>query len=227
MKNESITALLAFATFIAACQSANSENIKTPGIAASFRITDNKSGTAAAHAELKIGSTYIDLSGGDALLCNGIKLAKSEGVLNEIRYDATVARLSPGGSYEFDFNRPSSGESHASYAVAPEPVLITAPANGTLVSAKAPLSVSWQAAAQGSIGISMVGSGVHTRTYGVGVDAGTYTIPAGDLACEQSYKTCSAALTITRTVIGTGDPDFQSAGVQSITDASIDITIQM
>jgi hypothetical protein len=201
--------------------------VKPPGIAASFRVTDQLSGPVAAHAELKIGSTYIDLSGGDTLSCDGIKLGKHEGLLNEVLYDGSVTRRQPGDSYVFEFRRPDFAESHLSYAVAPDPVVISVPGNGAVVSAKSPISVAWTTAAQGSIGISVTGSGVHNRSYGVGADRGTYSIPANDLACEDNLTSCSALLTVTRTVIGLGDTDFESAEVKSITDASLDLRLQM
>ena len=208
------------------CQSTNSENVKTPGMAATFRTTDDIIGTVAAHAELKIGSTYIDLSGGDALYCDNVKLGKSEGLLSEIDYDATVARLAPGQSYVFEFRRPSTSESHLSYAIAPDPVVIAAPSNGAIVRSTAPLSVAWTTAAMGGIGITVTGSGVHNRSYGVAADHGTYTIPANDLVCEENLVACSGVLTVTRTVVGAGDPDFESANVQSITSASVAIQIE-
>lgn len=222
-----LIAMVSLATTSVACQSANSENVKTPGIAASFRMTDSLSGAVAAHAELMIGSTYIDLSGGDSLSCDGIKLGKHEGLLNDILYDANVPRRQPGDSYAFEFRRPDFGETHLSYAVAPDPVVISAPSNGASVSAKSSISVAWATAAQGSISISVSGSGVQNRAYGVGADRGTYTIMPNDLACEDRLTSCSALLTVTRSVIGMGDPDFESAKVESITQASIDLRLQM
>lgn len=216
-----------FTMALVGCQSANSENVRTPGIAANFRVTDQNSGTVAAHVELKIGSTYIDLSGGDTLSCDGVKLGKREGLLNEVLYDASVPRRQPGDRYVFEFRRPDFAESHSSYAVAPDPVVISAPGNGAIVSSKSAVSVAWTAAVQGSIGISVTGSGVHNQSYGVGADRGTYAIPANDLVCEDKLAACSALLTVTRTVIGIGDSDFESAEVKSITEASIDLRLQM
>ena len=222
------TSLLSAATLLLlGCQSANSENVKTPGIAASFRTTDAASGNVAAHAQMKIGSTYIDLSGGDALYCDGVKLGKSEGLLNEINYDATVVRRAPGDLYVFDFQRPATGEDHQSYAIAPEPVVISAPSNGAAVNSKTALVVTWASATQGGINISVTGSGVNSRAYSVGADRGTYTIAANELVCRDNLTACAGAVTVTRTVVGSGDPDFESASVQSITDASVDIQIRM
>jgi len=210
-----------------ACQSTNSENVKTPGIAATFRTTDDSSGTVAAHAQLRVGSTYIDLSGGDALFCDNVKLGKSEGLLNEINYDAAVARLTPGASYVFEFRRPASSESRLSYAIAPDPVVIAAPGNGGMVSSQAPLPVAWTPAAMGGISISVTGSGVQNRSYAVGPDHGTYTIPANALLCENNLGPCSGVLTVTRTVVGSGDPAFESVDVESMTSASVNLQIQM
>jgi hypothetical protein len=226
-KLQVVVAAFALGVVSLGCQSANSENVKTPGIAASFRVTDALSGGVAAHVELKIGSTYIDLSGGDALFCDGVKLGKSEGLLNEVLYDATVSRRTPGDSYVFEFRRPDPPEDHLSYAFSPEPVVISVPSNGAVISSKSATSVAWATAAQGSIGISVTGSGVHNKYYGVGADRGTFTIPQNDLICEENLTSCSVLLTITRTVVGTGDPDFESAQVESVTNASIDLQLKM
>ena len=221
-----LVALAFAAPVLGGCQSTNSENVKTPGMAATFRATDDTIGTVAAHAQLKIGSTYIDLSGGDAIFCDNVKLGKSEGAFNEIDYEATIARLAPGQSYVFEFRRPATSESHLSYVIAPDPVVIAAPGNGSIVSSKAPLSVAWTAAAMGGISISVTGSGVRGRSYSVGSDQGSYTIPANDLVCGDNLVACSGVLTVTRTVVGSGDPDFESADVKSITSANVDIQVQ-
>ena len=227
-KKASLFVRLGFAAlFLGGCQSTNSENVKTPGIAATFRITDDYSGGAAAHAQLKIGSTYVDLSGGDALYCDNVKLGKSEGLLNEINYDTTVPRLIPGESYVFEFLRPTTAESHLSYAIAPDPVVISVPSNGASVSSKLPVSVAWKTSAMGSISLSVTGASVHNRFYAVGADRGTFAIAANELVCEDGQPACSGLLTVIRTVVGSGDPDFQSADVESITSASVDIGIQM
>lgn len=228
LKKTSLLVGLGFASwFLGGCQSTNSENVKTPGMAATFRITDDGSGSAAAHAQLKIGSTFIDLSGGDALYCDNVKMGKSEGLLNEINYDATVARLVPGQSYVFEFLRPATSESHLSFAIAPDPVVISVPSNGASVSSRLPVSVAWTTSAMGSISIRVTGSGVHNRLYAVGADRGTFAIAANELVCEDNLTACSGLLTVTRTVVGSGDPDFESAEVESITSSSVDIRIQM
>jgi len=226
-KTSLLVGVAAGIALVGGCQSTNSENVKTAGIAAAFRTTDALSGNVAAHAQFKIGSSYIDLSGGDALYCDGVKLGKSEGAFNEINYDATVARRAPGDLYVFEFVRPNTGEDHASYAIAPQPVVITAPSNGTTALSSAPLVVSWAAATQGGISISVTGSGVNSRLYSVSADGGTYTIAANDLRCADNLTACNGALTVTRTVVGSGDPDFESASVESISSASLDIQIKM
>jgi hypothetical protein len=227
LKTSLLVGVAAGVALVGGCQSTNSENVKTAGMAATFRTTDALSGNVAAHAQFKIGSSYIDLSGGDALYCDGIKLGKSEGAFNEINYDATVPRRTPGDVYVFEFVRPATGEDHASYAIAPEPVVITAPSNGTLATSAVPLVVRWAVATQGGISISVTGPDVTTHRYSVGTALGTFTIPGGDLACAANLTACTRTLTVTRTVVGSGDPDFESASVESITASSVDIQIQM
>jgi hypothetical protein len=227
MSKDCVSRVLALAIALSACKSTNSENVRTPGIAVDYRVTDNQFGTVSASAVMKIGSTYIDLSGGDALYCEGVKMGKAEGGLREVMYAANLNRLVPGDSYEFQLYRPATRETHFSYAIAPEPVVITAPSSGESVSSRLPLSVVWTAAAQGNMSVHVTGSSVRSQSNNVGLDRGSYTIPANTLVCEDNLIWCAGTLTVTRTIVGVGDPDFESATVESITEARVDIQIQM
>ena len=216
------------ATLLAGCkQKADSGNLKTSSLAATFRITDDPSGNAAAFAQLMQGSRYLDLNNGDGLYCDNVKLAKNDELLSGIDYEGTIPRRPVGDSYIFEFRRPSTGEYLYSYAIAPTPMVITAPANATTIDPLASLQVAWEVASPSGIKIEVTGTGLKKGYSSSLADQGSFTIPAGSLLCSDELISCEATLTLSRTVMGKGDIDFQSAKVESISQASVSIKIGM
>jgi hypothetical protein len=216
------------AALLAGCkQKVESGNLKTSSLAATFRISDDPSGNAAAFAQLMQGDRYLDLNNADGLYCDGIKLAKNDQTLSGIDYQGTVPRRPVGELYLFEFRRPSTGEYLYSYAIAPNPMVITAPTNATTIDPLAPLQLTWDVASPSGIRIEVTGTGMKKGYSSSVADQGSFTIPANSLLCSDELMSCEATLTLSRTVMGNGDTRFQSCKVESISQASVSIKVQM
>lgn len=61
------------------CTSATSTDVKTSGISADYGVTTFEGTTqASVRATFTIGSTYLDLQGGDAAYCDGVALSATQ-----------------------------------------------------------------------------------------------------------------------------------------------------
>lgn len=126
------------------CAKTDSSNIKTSGFYADYTVktsaTNPSVATCSASFRVEAGGTYIDLSSGDTVTCNGQSMSRSE-LFGIVTYTATLA-ATVGSTYTVVLTR--SGEAPYSASVTlPEAVSPTSPASGASGTKGNVLSFSW------------------------------------------------------------------------------------
>lgn len=151
MKKNLLSSLLCMAVFTVSCAKTDSDNIKTSGFYADYQVRTQASNSSiavcSASFRVEAGGTFIDLSSGDFVTCNGQSMSRSE-VLGMVTYTANVA-ATVGGTYALVLTR--AGESpYTANVTLPSAVVPTSPANGTSSSKGSALNFSWTPSANSS-----------------------------------------------------------------------------
>jgi hypothetical protein len=92
------------------CAKTNSDNVKTSGIYATYRVVGNNQNSATCTVQFQVGGatgTFLNLSSGDTVTCDGQSMVRSE-IAGIITYSASVA-YQAGKAYNVDFSRPNEG----------------------------------------------------------------------------------------------------------------------
>jgi hypothetical protein len=133
---------LACALFLSGCGTDESANIRTPGLHVTFSLEGDATDTVRCQAVFQVGGgtgTYLSLSSGDSVTCNGAPMAEDSNFIGQITYQ-TLLPANPGADYQFDFTRSGEGTYKAN-VVLPTPVVVAQPAlnqqivKGTLLTA--------------------------------------------------------------------------------------------
>lgn len=135
--------MILMSLLIISCAKTKSDNIKTSGFYANYSVTGSQANTAlvscSASFQVESGGTYIDLSSGDSVTCNGQSMSRSE-LAGIVTYSASVA-YQVGGTYEIVLTR--TGESpYSSTVTLPEAVTGISPTSGSY-SKGAQINYSW------------------------------------------------------------------------------------
>ncbi len=144
MKKRFLTLLVLVSILIQSCAKTNSDNIKTSGFYAEYSVSvDSSSPTVAkcvASFRVESGGTFIDLTTGDTVTCNGQAMSRSE-IAGMVSYTVNLTGT-VGATYTVLLTR--SGESPYSATVTlPDPITTISPVNGASASKGAGLSFSW------------------------------------------------------------------------------------
>lgn len=179
--------LLAICGVSISCSNTNSDNVKTSGFYVTYTVRGNNQNSVSCTATLQVGGstgTYLDLSGGDSVTCNGNSMSRSE-FLGMITYSATVP-YSVGGTYTVVLNR--SGETpYSSTAVLPEAIANMNPSSATSYTKGNPISPSWTSSASALDGM------VVTLNYSAG--GSSYSYQQNDTAPENGVVGFSSGQT--------------------------------
>jgi hypothetical protein len=125
------------------CAQTGSSDILTNSIYLSQTIVVDKDQNVTCTAVFQVGSamgTYLELTNGDTVECNGTVMEKTE-LLGIVRYSANVAYVA-NGTYEILFER-ASDESYSSTVVLPNAITVTAPTDNYEYSKGSALPLAW------------------------------------------------------------------------------------
>ena len=234
--------LVLSAAGLGGCAHTSSSDVATDALYADMAVSADGSGQTIATAALKVGGAtsndFLDLSSTDTLVAtadssNQQTMVREE-ALGAVWYQAIFALDSAGTLFQIAFNRqPNANMSNPvsapdSHVTLPAPFAITAPAaNAQYSRATDPVVITYSGSGQ-TDPMSYVATGdcIQAVTQTLTSDAGTLTIPAGQIVAAQGQGTtsCTVTIRIYRSRAGTIDPAYGKGGKISGTQVrSIDI----
>lgn len=213
-------------TLFLGCTSATSTDVKTSGISADYGVTTFEGTTqASVRATFTIGSTYLDLQGGDAAYCDGVVLNREKNVLGQITYTGALPRKAVGQTYTFELRR--SGETLRSTVTQPASIAVAAPTQGQDLKVGASATVRWS----GAGGETRVTIGqndcLDTASVDAPASATEATLPGDKIRFAQG-KTgpCNAATVgVSRNVEGVGSSSFKSVSIKATNIAEVPVHV--
>lgn len=141
-----LAVMMAISFMMMACSKTDSDDVKTSGFYATLSVDGNNSNQVTCRATFQVGGatgTYLDLSSGDTVTCNGQSMSRSE-FLGMITYTAT-ATYQVGATYSIVLTR--AGESpYTATAVLPEAITVTSPTEGQSVTKGTAPTATWTSA---------------------------------------------------------------------------------
>lgn len=233
MYRTGLAAFLAVICSFLGCAKTDSTNVKTSGIQADFRIevsSTNGVESVRARATFKVGGstgTYVDLTGGDTIICNSESLIRTE-LLGMVDYSRALA-YQPSGVYAFTFSRPGEPPYTASVTI-PDVVTISSPVPGNTLRKGQDLAVAWVPGGHPSDSVTVqlaTRDSNDTDYYSPSLpDSGTATVPAGYTKGSLGSKGAPipATLTVTRARAGT-QPAGLGGSTTATTSQSVSLTL--
>ncbi len=205
-----------------ACESVDSEDIKTSGMHATFTAKADGTDTAL-EAILRVGgetsTTYVALSDGDELaVTHGDEtLTLSENHLGDYYYyTASVPTTGADERFVLSFTRAEEDSAPETVATLPAPMAFTSPAADTTFSRGTDaITVTWEpSGSTDDVNIDIAGECFVNVMENLSGDPGTYTFEAGDLESREADEddTCVATVTLTKKRTGTLDAAFGEGG---------------
>ena len=128
---------------IQGCAKTNSDNVKTSGFYATYKITANNQNSATCTSTFQVGGltgTYLDLSAGDSITCDGQAMSRSD-FAGIVTYSAIVA-YQVGKTYNFVLMRVGEG-SYTSSAVLPAVISGNSPSGNPSIHKGSPINLLW------------------------------------------------------------------------------------
>lgn len=175
---------------ICSCSKTESSYVETEGFYVSYSVVGNNQNSATCTVTFQVGGptgTYLDLSSGDSITCDGSSMARSE-FLGIVSYTANVS-YRPQGQYELIFNREGEGN-YISTLTLPEPITGMVPSSSQTYQKANPISVLWNTSSNSEDGM---------RAY-LNYSAGTtsYTFSKNDTSPESGSLGFSSTETQTQ-----------------------------
>lgn len=213
-------------TLFLGCTSATSTDVKTSGITADYGVITVEGTTqASVRATFTIGSTYLDLQGGDAAYCDGVVLNREKNVLGQITYTGSLPRKAVGQTYTFELRR--SGETLRSTVSQPASFTVAAPTRGQDLKVGTSATVRWS----GGDGQTRITIGqndcLDTAWIDVPASATEATLPGDKIRFSQG-KTgpCNAATVgVSHDVEGVGSASFKSVSIKATNLAEVPVHV--
>jgi len=172
---------------LSACESVDSDDIRTSGIYADFTITSTDQSTSKVRARLSVGgifsNTNLELNNGDQLIISsgstsGIMREDSE-LLGGTEYKYTLPFAAESTEYIINFKRSTGVSAPRSVVTMPAPVSFTLPANGTVFQRSDTININWT-----PVSNNMTSIGIRASTFNCNVDSSE----AGGLSGFYSYS---------------------------------------
>lgn len=236
MKKNLLSSLVLVSAFAINCAKTDSDNIKTSGFYANLQVKSSASNPSvavcSASFQVESGGTFIDLSSGDVVTCNGQSMARSE-LLGIVSYTANLT-ATVGGTYTIVLTR--SGESPYSASVTlPEAVVATSPANNYSGTKGTSLSFSWTSSSNSSDSMFVMASSVTSGdnkcpTTAMFTDsapengAGSFSASEMSLPATGVAGACAMTMTWQRTRLGSM-PSGLKGTISGIQEVSRSITL--
>lgn len=207
------------------CSVTESTNIKTGGIWARY-VIENDRGVIRAYAVLRVGGplgTIVDLSGGEYLEVNGLRLTEWVEPVTGYRWSSRLVPEDPLGEYYFNFIR--TDEEVGTLLHLPELPLVAAPVPSQLACFDEPIQVIWNTDEPGDgISVSVSGDCIDGLTYTALPDNGGFELP-GIPRAPGAVEGCSLTISVTRMYTGQQNPAFQGGLVQQEARDSVSVDI--
>jgi hypothetical protein len=222
---------------LAACESVDSEAIRTGAMYADFNVQADGSGVTTVGATLRVGgvtsNTFVELAGGDQLSASAgeISAVLSEQTLWEMHsYSTQLPVDAEDTEYVITFDRNIDDSAPASRVTMPPPFDIGGTDAGTTHSrSEDAITITWDAAEGGDdMSVSVDSDCTVHETFAVQGDPGTFTIEPGDLTAWDSMadSTCAAEISVQRVRSGDLDPAYGEGGtIRAIQHRVIEVRI--
>ncbi len=221
------------------CAKSQSGAIATSEIYISAYVEGDSSSSVTCYVSLRVGGglgTYLELSGSDELYCGDgthtVAMAKTTDLLGIVEYSVSSGlTYNPGATYTVTFKR-SASESHASTAVLPAAVAITAPTAGASHTKNTALGVTWTAGTSEGVrlGLSWVSGGTSSSLERTDSDDGSYTFIAADTQTLDTNNTnvsgnVMGTVSVTRYVSGTAATTVKGGSIEARQKKTVAITL--
>ncbi len=210
------------AASLSACESVESQDIKTHAIHANLKVEAKGDGKSAVTAILQVGNalgTYVKLSDGDKLIARSqqVELALSghTDLLDATEYNGSFDGDASSKPFQISFERSSDRSAPNSHGVLPAPFRLQQPLSGTTFSRHTQqIVITWTS--QSTQPMSITASGDCIETYREKSEPGLtrFVIPAGALKAsrDSAIVTCPVALEIRRENLGHVDAAYGEGG---------------
>ncbi len=218
--------LLSTVLLFPACSVTDSENVKTSGIWANYRIEMNEAGDVYAYAVLRVGGatgTIVDLSGGEHMECNDVTLTEYVEPITNYHWSRAQVSEDTDGVYEFVFVR--TDEEVSTMVELPDPPVIISVENEDTLTTEDDITVTWDDTIPGDyVNITLSGDCIDDFTDTMIPDDGSYSIQ--DIVYLATFQTeCYLDLSISRVILGDVNPAFQSGQATGVAHDSITLHI--
>jgi hypothetical protein len=224
-------AVIAVALLSACGETTDSTNVTTDGIYAQLSATAIGNGTTLLRATLKVGgsssNTTIELDDGEKLVATGgaeTKDMTEQDGISTTSYQAIFQTEAVDTAFKIDFQRVEDlVDAPNSTVTLPAPFVIATPAaSATFSRASDPITVSWNTAAQDSMGIQISGACISPYSTAVPANATQHLIAAGTLQVLQpppAPQSCEVTIDVARSRAGQVDPAYGEGGSFSASQA--------
>jgi len=137
---------------VVACESVDSDDIRTSGIYASINVEANGNGNTLVKTRLTVGgvlsNTDLELEQGDQLVASAsggasFVMREDKEFLGGVEYKATFLFDTENTRFNVEFNRPSGVSAPDSFVIMPAPVSLVTPTVGQTFKRSENISISW------------------------------------------------------------------------------------
>jgi len=137
---------------LAACESVDSDDVRTSGVYADISVSANGAGNTRVKARLKVGGVFsntdLELERGDQLIASAtggasIIMREDQEFLGGVEYKATFLFDTENTRFNVAFNRPSGISAPNSYVIMPASILIVTPNAGQTFNRSDSVTLSW------------------------------------------------------------------------------------
>ncbi len=247
--SRNIFLLSAIGLLISACGgSADSEDIRTPGIRAEIKITANGNGRSNVSADLEVGSsgglgaTDLNLSGGDSLTATSDSITKpllrETDFLGEITYENSFDNDASGTLFTVSFERSGDTSAPNSWVELPDYLNVSLPEENQVFDLGDNINLTWEASftsdefqVETNSACPITGGTSYSGSSFTTVDDGSFTISAQDalgLASDESpaQSLCDVQIVFRRVNNGYLDPNYGEGGkIEGIQKRTVNINI--
>ncbi len=152
LKINQILVVISAVLSITACESVDSDDIRTSGLYANINVVANGDGNTRVKTRLTVGgvfsNTNLELEKGDQLVASAsggssIIMREDKELLGGVEYKATLLFDTENPQINVAFNRPSGISAPESYVVLPAPIVFVTPQVGQTFKRSDNIKLSW------------------------------------------------------------------------------------
>ncbi len=238
---------LALGILLGACNSVDSDAIRTSGIWADFEVEADGDGQSEVTAVLRVGSItsldFVRLTGGDELSCTASTTGYSStkemiesSAFGVTAYSSTFDNEVEGLNFKINFDRSATGTDSApdSSTTLPAPFTLAQP---TLANSTASITsfsrgsdtiwLDWDPFGESdAMSYDIDGSCIQSQASGLSSDTGRLEIPSGSILAlsGQETQSCTVTIKIFRTRLGSVDSGFGGGAFRAVQAREVTLT---